>query len=390
MILKNGQSLRVTLPATPDITYAIDWTDHADAGATPDVTLGAETTSGERTILSGPASGVQRQVRQLAINNEGAETITVWVGQNDGATTTRRSADIQLRAGEQAVYRDGPEPWTVYNVGGAPRGPVGSTVVYTYSIGFQKSGTAPEAAGSYYSHAKDGGLPGAWSPGVPGPAGRATDGTSAADAGCFPIRTPPVGQAHLTHYAPVGSVNHFAEVWDFLWANSGLAVGTTSTQTVNSVAFPARDLDAASDGRGVGVALYIASATANAGAITNITMSYTNSDGVSGRTATMASFPATAVAGTVVQFQLQAGDEGVQSIQTFTLGTVLGAGTIHLIAYRVIAQQSMGLANVGSGVLKFNAPGRALEPGVCALPVILATTTGAVTINGSLTIAEVV
>ena len=76
----------------------------------------------------------------------------------------------------------------------------------------------------------------------------------------------------------------------------------------------------------------------NAGAITNTTASYTDESGNSGNTATLASFPATAVAGTWVPFTLAAGDRGVRSLQSVTLGTSYVSGAIHLIAARLIAR----------------------------------------------------
>jgi hypothetical protein len=50
----------------------------------------------------------------------------------------------------------------------------------------------------------------------------------------------------------------------------------------------------------------------------------------------MASFPATAVAGTLVPFQLATGDRGVQSVQSVTLGTSYVAGAISLVLFRII------------------------------------------------------
>jgi hypothetical protein len=69
-----------------------------------------------------------------------------------------------------------------------------------------------------------------------------------------------------------------------------------------------------------------------------------------GNGATIASFPATAVAGTFVPFQLAAGDLGVRAITAassggITLGTSYGTGTVHLVAYRVLAQIPVSVAN---------------------------------------------
>lgn len=127
---------------------------------------------------------------------------------------------------------------------------------------------------------------------------------------------------------------------DRLWHNSGLAPATTGAQAITPAASPARDVNGAALGDGVFAALEVSTATTNASAITNCVCSYTNSDGTAGRTGTIPSFPATAVAGTLVPFMLQAGDRGVRSVQSVTLGTSMapsGTPAIHLLLLRHIA-----------------------------------------------------
>jgi hypothetical protein len=63
----------------------------------------------------------------------------------------------------------------------------------------------------------------------------------------------------------------------------------------------------------------------------------------------MASFPATAAAGTFVPFQLAAGDTGVRSVQGLTLGTSLTSGTVHLVQYRVLASVMVPPVTSGEG-----------------------------------------
>ncbi|MFO0749129.1 MAG: hypothetical protein U1F43_26225 [Myxococcota bacterium] len=74
------------------------------------------------------------------------------------------------------------------------------------------------------------------------------------------------------------------------------------------------------------VGIEVSTATTNVSAVTNMTMTYTNSAGTGSRTGTIGELPATAVAGTFVQFQLDSGDVGVRSIQSLTLGTSLVTG----------------------------------------------------------------
>ena len=135
---------------------------------------------------------------------------------------------------------------------------------------------------------------------------------------------------------------------DRIWYNSGQVLATTTAQ---SITMPTLDRDNQFDGAftGVGVqaAIEVHTATLNNAAITNTTLSYTNSDGTSGRTATISPFPATAVLGTFVPFTLQAGDKGIRSVQSVTHGTTYGTtGGISLVLYRQVASLGFPSANI--------------------------------------------
>lgn len=210
---------------------------------------------------------------------------------------------------------------------------------------FAKEAFTGEAAGQYHSSLYLAGRPGAAAAPTPGMAGAAL--TSYAGQVPFPA-SQPSESVYLARVdgAQAGNIGTIL-LLDRLWHNSGIAVTTTTAQTVSSVALPARDSGGTTDGEDVGVALEVTTATTNASAVTTITMSYTNSDGVAGRTATISSFPATAVAGTFVPFNLAAGDRGVRSIQSITLGTSLAGGAVALVAYRRITSIPTPLANVG-------------------------------------------
>lgn len=124
---------------------------------------------------------------------------------------------------------------------------------------------------------------------------------------------------------------------DRLWHNSGLDRTLTTAQTVNSVAWPARDINGSTNGEGVYLAIEI-STTMGTGAPT-ITVSYTNSAGTSGRTGTSILTTRTSTpAGYWYPIGLQAGDLGVQSVQSVTFSVSWGAaGVLHLVAYRPVA-----------------------------------------------------
>ncbi|OLE22374.1 MAG: hypothetical protein AUG49_19350 [Catenulispora sp. 13_1_20CM_3_70_7] len=147
----------------------------------------------------------------------------------------------------------------------------------------------------------------------------------------------------LTQAGSIGNV------WliDRLWGNVPV-VTTTTSQAITSPTWPSRDQTASTNGAKVYLALECSAATGNVGAITNTTVSYTNSAGTAGRTATLVSFPATAVAGTWQMFALQAGDDGVRSVQSITLGTSYVSGQVHLVAFRLVAELATPNVNIAN------------------------------------------
>jgi hypothetical protein len=175
---------------------------------------------------------------------------------------------------------------------------------------------------------------------------------------------------------------------DYMWVNTGLVVTTTTAQAITPATLPARDATGTTNGEDVMAGILVTTATTNAGAITNMTMSYTDSDGNAGNTATIASFPATAVAGTLIPFQLAAGDKGVRSVQSVTLGTSLVTGAVSLVLYRIVAGVPQTLANTG-GTLQVDSPINVrLYNGVCLIPIYQATIASGVTLVGIINIEE--
>jgi len=189
----------------------------------------------------------------------------------------------------------------------------------------------------------------AYRPGSPVAAVAPTPGLAGAAlttyGGQIPFSNPPAGENTYLAYLEVSClIAGVLLLYDRLWHNSAIVVTTTTAQVINSVAWPPRDRNGSTNGEGVYVGIEVSTATSNAGAIANTTMSYTNSAGVPGRIGTL-SFPATAAAQTFTPFLLDAGDTGVQSIQNVTLGTSYVAGVIHLVAYRNIARVGITVGN---------------------------------------------
>ena len=88
-------------------------------------------------------------------------------------------------------------------------------------------------------------------------------------------------------------------------------------------------------------------------------------------------------------FYLAAGDRGVRSIQTVTLGTSYGGGSISLIAYRPIILVPQMTASVPAyGIVPEMTPGIRLFNGTCLLPFRAGSATTATNISGVITMVE--
>lgn len=387
LLTATTHTLEVTTSTTSAIDVSVSYVDITSTTFTPGSQDTAITTATTTTIVAAPGASTQRQIKQITFKNKGTTTNILTI-KKDVSGTEYTLFSASLNSNDLIQYTDG-DGFKVFDVGGRIKVTdsenSGNTGITT---AFYKIGTATEAAGQWYSWAKDSGNPGAWAPGTPGLNGRATDGTTAADNGSIPIRAA-TGANYLTYAATVGSVVHNTWLFDVLWVNSGLVVTTTTAQAIAApVALPARDINGSSNGEGVWAGILVTTATTNAGAITNTTMSYTDSDGTAGKTATIASFPATGVIGTVVWFQLAAGDKGVRSIQSVTLGTSYAGGAISIILARPIFNQAVLVANVGGADAPPANPGVRLYNGTCLLPFGLMSGTTATTITGSIQVMD--
>lgn len=118
---------------------------------------------------------------------------------------------------------------------------------------------------------------------------------------------------------------------DRLVHTSGLSGTSVAAQAVNSTALTRR-----TDGVGVMVAIEVY--TQIGATPQTATISYTNQDGTAGRSGTI-SIPANALANEFIgPMTLQAGDTGVLSVQTVTLGGSTGtAGNFGVTLYYILA-----------------------------------------------------
>lgn len=134
-------------------------------------------------------------------------------------------------------------------------------------------------------------------------------------------------------------------LYDRIAEFGGLSGIVTTTQAVSALALPARATGATN------VELWIESyAAGGATAVPTVTAAYTNQSGTAGRTATLQTgFPANgAPQGRTYRMTLQAGDTGVQSVQSLTLSVSSGtAGNLGFVLRRRIQQGTIVAANSG-------------------------------------------
>jgi hypothetical protein len=266
----------------------------------------------------------------------------------------------------------------------------------------QKVGTAKDAAGYWIAYAKDAGLPGAYSlqsPGLNGfatdcsIASQTTDPNGASQMGANLLADPASGSLYLTRGDVTSSAAELEQLIDLMWYNTGIAVTTTTGQTITQGTLAGRDINGTTNGEGVFAALLTTAALGNAGTITNTTITYTNSDGTGSRTGTFSALvgwqaPASPVIGTWMPFQLQAGDRGIRTIQSITLGTSYVSGSMSLVMYRPLLSIPNPLGTTGANqTTQLVSPGVKIWPNSCIWTISVGPSASA-TLAGTYTTVE--
>lgn len=384
--------IRVVTSAASDIEVHTSWVDLNGTTVTPGRQNTASiTTATTTTVVPSPGASTVRNCKHLNItNNHASASCTVTVEHTDG-TNPVELMSFTLLPGENMILNEEGR-WAHRDFNGAEYPPAGLGAFGGYAVPFMKTGTAADAAGYWYCTSKDAGFPGAWAVGSPGINGRVTDGLNSADFGCIPLKNPASGGNYLTELQMQASVNHSHLFFDVLWVNSGIAITTTTAQAISSPTLPARDVNGTTNGEGCMIGILCTAAVGLAAVASNATVNYTNSDGTASRTATLSAIvgsqaPATPVIGTVIWFNLQAGDRGVRSIQGITLGTSWVSGSISLFIARDIATIGSTIPNVSAQKI-IGAPGIRIYNNSCILHCICASATTATFFSGELTIAE--
>ena len=188
-----------------------------------------------------------------------------------------------------------------------------------------------------------------------------------------------LAQSALT-FATAGSLWFY----DRVWSCSGFSGIVATAQAVTS--FPALTRP---DANGTNLEIWIECYTATGSTAANITVQYTNSDSVAGRSTVSTAHIVSMPANRMYRVPLQAGDTGVKSIQSVTLSATTGtAGSFGVTLMRKIAVTGTAIANVPV-VNDFAALGMPLVQNGTALNAIhQATTTSSGVISGVLTFID--
>jgi len=218
-------------------------------------------------------------------------------------------------------------------------------------------------------------------------AGVALSSTSAQVNGQIPFTNPVSGNSYLARFQAGATISGTLLLCDRLWHNGGFTITTTTAQTVDSATFPARDLAGTTNGDGVLVGIEVSAACGAAAPAPTLT--YTNQAGTGSRTASL-SFPTanSPAAGSFFPFGLQAGDTGIRSIQSLTLGTSWVSGTIKLVAYRVIAALELTGAFVPNAIDAVTSGFQQLHNGSVPFLIFIPSTTTTSNISGQMVVTQ--
>lgn len=386
LLTDTTHALELETSSSSSTDWNVSYVEMDSTTTTPGSAQGNVASATTTSIVSAPASSTQRQVKLLTVRNKGSAAQTVTIKKDVSGTEYVLHA-ATLQPSEELIYTDG-KGFEALDTAGRVKTQANIDAGYNgFTKPFFKIGTTTEAAGVRYCFAKDSGFPGAFTVGTPGVNGRTTDGTTSTDAGCIGFADPASGGIYLTDFSGTASNLGVIELIDLVWINTGITVTTTGAQAITSGTMPARDLNGSTDGVGYEAGI-LATATLGNAAITNTTLNYTNQAGTGSRTATISSVNASLVVGSLVPFQLAAGDTGIRSIQGITLGTSYVSGSLSVVVFRRVGIFVVPGANYSNPAGRIGLPGIRLWNRSCLFPIITPTGASAYNISGQLTLME--
>lgn len=219
---------------------------------------------------------------------------------------------------------------------------------------------------------------------MPVPAAASSGGQLHADGDTgFPVLGTPTGSRYLARTEVTVSALGSILAYDRVWSCSGFSGTVTTAQAVASPPAITRYAN------GVGLEMWVECYAATGATAANITISYTNQDGVAGRTSVVTAHPTSLPAGRMYRVPLQAGDTGVKSVESVTLSASTGtAGNFGVTLMKRIASLPGVTASVTT-VADFAALGLPPVPSGAAIDLIhLATSSNTGAVYGLLQFIE--
>lgn len=225
-----------------------------------------------------------------------------------------------------------------------------------------------------------GGIPGAGAVPASYTAGGTSYTTGGSVAGAIPWAKTVGKNTHLAKAMFGGSVLGTLILYDRLWSCAGMS-GTVATaqSVVGFTGLPTR----ASDGANVEAWAEIFTATGSTSV--NVTMSYTNQDGVSGKTSVATNLVASPGANFMMPLSLASGDSGVRAVASAQLSATTGtAGSWGITLLRRIAEIPITTVSAGNPLDLFSLGMPQIQDDACLCLAVLASTTTTGVISGSL------
>jgi len=208
---------------------------------------------------------------------------------------------------------------------------------------FVKTTATGGVSGVWYSLLRGAGYPPTIAPGnIPG-----GSVMNRASTGAVPLQNAVSGSKYLlTFGVSVPSITGFSAMMlaDILVAAANISANSTVAQTVNTAALTRYT-------SGAGVLMTAAVTTALGATASNLTITYTNSDGTAGRTTGAIAMTGSAAVNRLQpgaggpMIPLQNGDAGVRSVQTAQFSAAMGAGVLDLYLYRPLVMIPTVAAN---------------------------------------------
>ena len=244
---------------------------------------------------------------------------------------------------------------------------------------FGKVSMAAKAAGTFQSLWTAAGLPTAGA----NPASPAMVIPTSATTGALPFVNPVTGR--LSYISKISSAQQTVGtliLYDRIAHSSGLNGTLTTAQAVNGAALTRHTT-------GEDVELFLEVYTATGATASNVTISYTNSAGVAGRTTPAVAMQVTPLVGQMLPIPLQSGDTGIRSVQSVTLSaSTATAGNFGITLVKRIAEIPITVAGTGVVLDPFALGFPTIENNACLSFMVVTATTSTGFITGTINIAQ--